>query len=144
MKRIWMQKAPMNEPVKIEGFLEHIRNTRHMAFLVVRDRSGSDDFMRQQRQHIFIKGVVLKMVNPLNWHLIPSVVKACFHAVDSNVPVFYYPRIAYSLLFSTIRGVDMQSLDRSTMVTPYTTEGGGSVLLPNWDAIDPLIRRYYK
>ena len=110
----------------------------------VRDRSGSDDFMRQQRQHIFIKGVVLKMVNPLNWHLIPSVVKACFHAVDSNVPVFYYPRIAYSLLFSTVRGVDIQSLDRSTMVTPYTTEGGGAVLLPNWDAIDPLIRRYYK
>jgi LCP family protein required for cell wall assembly len=114
------------------------------ALYFVRDRSGSDDFMRQQRQHIFIKGVVLRMLNPLNWHLLPSVVKACFHAVDSNVPVFYYPRIAYSLLFSTIRGVDIQSLDRATMVTPYTTEGGGSVLLPNWDAITPLIRMYYK
>jgi LCP family protein required for cell wall assembly len=114
------------------------------ALYFVRDRSGSDDFMRQQRQHIFIKGVVRWMINPLKWHLIPSVIKACFSAVDSNVPVFYYPRIVYSLLFSTIRSVDMQSLDRATMVTPYTTEGGGSVLLPNWDAINPLIRMYYK
>jgi len=40
MKRILIQQAPVNEPVKIEGFLEHIRSTRHMAFLVVRDSSG--------------------------------------------------------------------------------------------------------
>ena len=40
MKRTLIQQAPVNEPVKIEGFLEHIRNTRNMAFLVVRDRSG--------------------------------------------------------------------------------------------------------
>ena len=40
MKRILMQQAPFNEPVKIEGFLEHVRNTRYMAFLVVRDSSG--------------------------------------------------------------------------------------------------------
>ena len=40
MKRTLIQQAPVNEPVKTEGFLEHIRNTRTMAFLVVRDRSG--------------------------------------------------------------------------------------------------------
>ena len=114
------------------------------ALYFVRDRSGSDDFMRQQRQQIFIKGAALRMLNPLNWHLIPSVLVAAADAIDTNVPVFYWPRIAYSLLFSTVRGFDMQTLDRSTMVTPWTTEGGGSVLLPNWDAIDPLIRRYYR
>lgn len=40
MKRTLIDQAQLNEPVRIQGFLEHIRNTRYMAFLVVRDRSG--------------------------------------------------------------------------------------------------------
>ena len=41
MKRTLIHEACNETPVKIEGFLERIRNTRNMAFLVVRDRSGS-------------------------------------------------------------------------------------------------------
>jgi len=41
MKRTLIQQARANEPVLIQGFVERIRNTRYMAFLVVRDRSGS-------------------------------------------------------------------------------------------------------
>ena len=41
MNRTMITKARVDEPVQIEGFLEHVRNTRYMAFLVVRDRSGS-------------------------------------------------------------------------------------------------------
>lgn len=41
MKRTLIQQARVNEPVLIQGFVERIRNTRYMAFLVVRDRSGS-------------------------------------------------------------------------------------------------------
>ncbi|NTU77734.1 MAG: aspartate--tRNA(Asn) ligase, partial [Alphaproteobacteria bacterium] len=51
MKRIQIAKAPVNEPVKIEGFLEHIRNTRHMAFLVLRDSSGSLQATIEKSQH---------------------------------------------------------------------------------------------
>jgi aspartyl-tRNA synthetase len=36
-----IQQAVAGQPVKIQGFLEHIRNTRYMAFLVLRDRSGT-------------------------------------------------------------------------------------------------------
>ena len=41
MKRTLISQATTNEPVMIQGFVEHIRNTRNMAFLVLRDRSGS-------------------------------------------------------------------------------------------------------
>ena len=41
MKRTLISQATTNEPVLIQGFVEHIRNTRNMAFLVVRDRSGA-------------------------------------------------------------------------------------------------------
>ncbi len=40
MKRTMISQARVNEPVLIQGFVEHIRNTRYMAFLVLRDRSG--------------------------------------------------------------------------------------------------------
>ena len=41
MKRILISKAETGVPAAIQGFVEHIRSTRNMAFLVVRDRSGS-------------------------------------------------------------------------------------------------------
>ena len=51
MKRTWITAAQTNAPVKIEGFLERIRNTRTMAFLVVRDRSGSLQATIEKEQH---------------------------------------------------------------------------------------------
>ena len=38
--RTLINRAATNESVLIQGFVEHIRNTRNMAFLVLRDRSG--------------------------------------------------------------------------------------------------------
>lgn len=126
----------------LEAGEHHLDSTQALRF--VRDRAGSDDYFRQQRAQIFIKSAVKQMMKPVNWGRIPAVTKAVFDAVDSNVPIFYWPRIAYSLAFSYFRGWDMQTLDRYTMTTPWVTEGGGQVLLPNWEAIDPLIEKYFK
>ena len=51
MNRTLITAARTNAPVKIEGFLERIRNTRTMAFLVVRDRSGSLQITIEKEQH---------------------------------------------------------------------------------------------
>ena len=51
MNRTWITAAQANVPVKIEGFLERIRNTRTMAFLVVRDRSGSLQVTIEKERH---------------------------------------------------------------------------------------------
>ena len=51
MNRTWITEAQTNAPVKIEGFLERIRNTRTMAFLVMRDRSGSLQVTIEKEQH---------------------------------------------------------------------------------------------
>lgn len=51
MKRTLNNDAQINEYVRIEGFLEHIRNTRYMAFLVVRDRSGSVQATIEKQLH---------------------------------------------------------------------------------------------
>ena len=51
MNRTMIAKARVDEPVQIEGFLEHVRNTRYMAFLVVRDRSGSLQVTIEKTNH---------------------------------------------------------------------------------------------
>jgi hypothetical protein len=47
-------------------------------------------------------------------------------------------------MISFIKGFDMQSLDRYTMVNPWVTNEGAQVLLPVWENIDPLINKYFK
>ncbi len=51
MKRTLINNARIGESVRIEGFIEHIRNTRYMAFLVVRDRSGSVQVTIEKQLH---------------------------------------------------------------------------------------------
>ena len=51
MKRTWINEAPINEPVRIQGFVEHIRNTRNMAFLVIRDFSGKLQVTIEKSEH---------------------------------------------------------------------------------------------
>lgn len=114
------------------------------ALRFVRDRKGSDDFFRQQRQHIFLKGAAKKMMNPLNWWRIPLMVKAVEDSITTNVPFFLYPRIGYSLLFSAIKGFDMHTLDHGTMTNDWLTPEGGQVLLPNWDLINPLVDKLFR
>ena len=51
MKRTWISEAKIDEPVLIQGFVEHIRNTRNMAFLVVRDFSGKLQVTIEKSEH---------------------------------------------------------------------------------------------
>jgi LCP family protein required for cell wall assembly len=114
------------------------------ALTFVRSRTGSDDIFRQQRQQLFLKSAFVQMLNPLNWWRIPQVTVAIIRSIDTNVPFFYWPRIVFSVFCSSIGGFHMQTFDRNTMITPWVTEGGGQVLLPNWDAITPMIEKYFK
>ena len=82
------------------------------------------------------------MLNPLNWWRIPQVSIAAMRAITTNIPFYLWPRIAYSAIFSSVTGFDMNSLDHN-MVQGYITADGADVLLPNWDRINPLIEKLF-
>ena len=113
------------------------------ALALVRDREGSDDFYRQMRGQIFIKAAVAQMLNPLNWWRIPAEMTSIAQSITTNIPIYLWPRIGYSLLFSAVKGFDMHSLDRS-MVTNWVTPGGAQVLLPVWEKINPLVDKLFR
>jgi LCP family protein required for cell wall assembly len=139
-----MGGVTVNLPFDMSGMTagEHtLDSTQALRF--VRDRTGSDDFYRQLRGQIFLKAAAGKMLNPINWWRIPKVIAAVSSSVRTNVPVFLWPRLGYSLAFSALKGFDMHSLDR-TMVQNWVTPEGGQVLLPLWDQINPLVNQLFR
>lgn len=138
-----MGGVTVNLPQDMSGYTagsHHLDGTQALAF--VRDRAGSDDFFRQQRGQMVIVAAIKNMLNPTQWLKVPAVLTAIFRSVQSNIPVWMYPRLAYATLFSAVIGFDSHTLDRD-MVTPWTTDAGAQVLLPNWDKVNPLLLQLF-
>jgi hypothetical protein len=53
-----------------------------------------------------------------------------------------WPRLTLALLLSGPDGIDNRTIERE-MVTPFTTDQGASVLLPDWSQINPLVREMF-
>jgi polyisoprenyl-teichoic acid--peptidoglycan teichoic acid transferase len=112
------------------------------ALAFVRDRTG-DDFFRMQHGQIFIVAMGKKMLNPLSWVRIPGAMIALVQAMDTNVPVWDFPRIGFAVLRAVIfSGFDTRSIPREA-TTSWVTDNGAQVLLPNWDLIRPLMREMF-
>jgi LCP family protein required for cell wall assembly len=112
------------------------------ALAFVRDRTG-DDFFRMAHGQIFINAMGKKMLNPLTWLRIPGALIALHSAVDTDLPLWLWPRFAFvfarALLFD---GFDSLVLPREA-VTPWLTDQGAQVLLPNWELILPTVSEMF-
>ncbi|MHC1739521.1 MAG: LCP family protein [Anaerolineaceae bacterium] len=131
-------------PTDMSGYtagVHHLDSTQALAF--VRDRKGSDDLYRQMRGQIFLKGAAKQLLIPFNWWRIPLVSIAAARSITTNIPFFLWPRLAYSALFSTVTGFDMNSIDHN-MVQGFITSEGADVLLPLWDKINPLVDKLFR
>jgi LCP family protein required for cell wall assembly len=119
----------------------HLDGAQALTF--VRNRSSSDDFFRMQRGQMVIVAAVKQMLNPLTWPRIPMILGVGLNSVDTNIPLWEMPRIGLAV----IRGVLGDTLDARTigreMVFPTTTESGANVLLPNWQAINPMLMEMF-
>jgi len=69
-------------------------------------------------------------------------VKAIIDGIDTNIPVWMWPRLAINLLLVGPNGIDSRIINRQ-MVTPIITEQGANVLLPNWDLILPIVQEMF-
>ncbi|MDX1436833.1 MAG: LCP family protein [Anaerolineales bacterium] len=112
------------------------------ALAFVRDRQGSDDFFRMERGQAFLIAVTREMLSPLNWPKIPDVMRALPDLVDTNVPVWLWPRLGLAVVRVGLDGLENQVISRD-MVNPFTTGGGAAVLAPNWDLINPLVEEMF-
>ena len=135
-----MGGVTVNLPTAMSGYEagpHDLNGEQALAF--ARDRKGTDDFFRMQRGQLLIQSVLVKMINPLNWRYLPATLSATLRSVDTNLPLWEMPRMGLALVRAVLTGtLNAQTITRE-MVTPFTTNQGAAVLLPNWNAINPLL-----
>jgi LCP family protein required for cell wall assembly len=119
----------------------HLTGRKALAF--ARSRLGADDFFRMEQGKILIRAILKQLMQPKIWPRIPAVLLAAFQNVDTNIPWWQWPRLCLALLRAGPDGIDYRTIDR-TMVTPFTTDQGASVLLPNWSYINPVVDGMFK
>jgi LCP family protein required for cell wall assembly len=127
----------LTEPMA--GYLpgkHHLTGRKALAF--VRNRQGSDDFFRMQQGQFLLKQVFKDILNPLNWPRLPAVILAITRSVETNLPIWTWPRLGLTLLRAGPGGIDNRTINRE-MTTPFVTEQGANVLLPNWALINPVL-----
>jgi LCP family protein required for cell wall assembly len=112
------------------------------ALAYARHRSGSDDFFRMEHGQILIKAIMKKTLNPLTWPRLPGVGTAVLRSVDTNVPVWMWPRLGFVILRSGPDGIDNRTITRN-MVQPFLTDEGANVLLPDWGQINPVLMEMF-
>lgn len=118
----------------------HLSGEKALGF--ARRRQGADDFFRMEQGQILIKSILLDLMKPTKWTKIPAVLMTAARVVETDIPFWQLPRLGILILRVGIGNIDSRMIDRS-MTTPYTTDQGASVLLPQWDQIYPLIEEIF-
>ena len=118
----------------------HLTGRKALAF--ARHRSGSDDFYRMEQGQLIMKAVFTELLKPENLLKIPGVFLAFSRVIDTNLPWWQWPRLAIAIIRIGPEDIESRMITRD-MVTPYTTNLGASVLLPNWEKINPLFSEVF-
>jgi anionic cell wall polymer biosynthesis LytR-Cps2A-Psr (LCP) family protein len=114
----------------------HLDGVQALAF--VRERYSADDFSRMRQGQILILASFRRAMQPENWRNLPGALWALSNVVETNIPVWQWPRLGFAFLRAILFGIDSRTITRD-MVTPFQTSGGAQVLAPKWEAIKPLL-----
>ncbi|MEA4908648.1 MAG: LCP family protein, partial [Anaerolineaceae bacterium] len=113
------------------------------ALAFARSRAGSDDFYRMAQGQLLIQAAIQRLAEPATWLRLPQILSAAGATLDTNVPVWQWPRLGLALLRGFLfDAVDSRTLPRD-LVQPFVTGGGAQVLLPQWELIHPLIHEMF-
>ena len=118
----------------------HLDGTETLAF--VRERYSSSDLSRMEQGQIVLGALTRKLLSPSGWLKLPALLTALPNAIETNIPFWQLPRLGFAFVRGTWFGMDNRTIDWE-MVTPYETSGGAQVLLPIWDAINPVLKEMF-
>lgn len=120
--------------------VHHLDGPTALAF--VRERSSSDDFSRMVRAQVLLSALFSKALQPAHWTSLPRFVFSLASVIDTNIPIWQWPRLLFALSRALLFGIDSQTITRE-MVQPFQTSQGAQVLAPNWDLINPLLVKMF-
>jgi LCP family protein required for cell wall assembly len=122
--------------IEIPAGLQHMDGETALRY--VRSRHGSSDFDRAARQQQVLVALTQRLSNPVTWPRLSAAVWALVDNVDTNVGLGRLIQLVITGLRVGADGIEHHVIDHD-MTRPWTTPTGGAVLLPSWEAIDPLV-----
>jgi len=112
------------------------------ALRYARTRHGSSDFDRIARQQKVVMALASRLLKPAVWPRLPLVYHAVRQYVDTDMSDGDMLLLAITMYRLGVDKIECRAIDRE-MTQPWTTPAGGSVLLPRWEAIHPLIQELF-
>ncbi len=113
-----------------------------LALQYARMRNPDSDFGRIHRQQQVVMAVRQKLLEPGTWPRLPSLIQTLYGSVRTNMPLQ-----EIVALISVTREIDKGSIMfrtiDNTMVTATTLSSGMEVLVPNWKAINAVVRELF-
>jgi LCP family protein required for cell wall assembly len=113
------------------------------ALRYVRSRHASSDFDRAARQQQVLMALARRLSNPTSWPRLPALGRAIIRNVDTNVGLGALAQVVVTGLRVGPDGIEHHVIDRD-LTRPWTTPTGGAVLLPRWEAINPLMEDVFR
>lgn len=126
--------------VQFEAGQQHMNGEQALAY--ARIRHGSSDFQRAERQQLVVRALMAQMLSPITWPRAPLIYAAVVDVVHTDLTLVDALRIAPTLLLVGPANLDSRVI-QDEMVQPFTTDGGAAVLLPVWEAINPVLQEMF-
>jgi uncharacterized membrane protein YgdD (TMEM256/DUF423 family) len=109
-----------------------------LALWYSRSRKTTDVFSREARQQQVLEAMWQKAREMALWEAIPSLYEAANGLYDTDLTLAEI--LSLALIASQLTQADVRHYNISANnVVPYTTPYGGSVFLPEWEEIEPVI-----
>ncbi|MGD2148010.1 MAG: LCP family protein [Anaerolineae bacterium] len=112
------------------------------ALRYVRSRHASSDFDRAARQQQVVIALAERLSDPRTWIRMPGLTAVAIGSVDTDLSSWAFAQLALTALRVGPEGIQPYVIDQD-MIQPWTTPTGGAVLLPRWEAIDPLVAEVF-
>jgi len=126
--------------IEIPAGLQHMDGETALRY--ARSRHGSSDFDRARRQQQILIALAHHVSDPWVWPHLPAVSLAIANHIETDLSRWQLLLMLPTLGRIGPDGIERHVIDR-TMTQPWTTPAGGSVLLPQWEAITPLIEETF-
>lgn len=127
--------------IEIPAGPQHMDGERALQY--VRSRHSASDFERAARQQQVTMALARRLSAPENWLRLPTVCWAVLENVQTNLGPVQMLQVSVAVLQVGADGIEHHVIDRD-MARPWTTPTGGAVLLPRWEAIDPLVDELFR
>ncbi len=126
--------------IEVFAGLQHMDGETALRY--ARSRSHASDLDRLGRQRQILTALIRRILDPKVWPNLPAIYRIVMDNVDTDMTFKDVMMLTPTLYRIGSDGIEYHVMGRE-MTDPWTTPAGNEVLLPRWEAIQPVIQELF-